>query len=259
MEYKTLLFEKKNNLGIIRMNNPDKLNALILQNIQEVSVLLDELEKDSEIRVVIITGQGKAFIAGADISYMRNLSAQEAVIYSGNTIAIYEKMHKSPKVFIAAVNGYALGGGCEFAMACDIRVASGRAKFGLPEVSLGILPGGGGTQRLPHLVGIAKAKELILTGKTINAEEALKIGLINQIVPEDELLDNVLDLADQVLKNAPLAVAYAKECLNASQMGSLMDGIEFEKNMFGLCFATKDQKEGMQAFMEKTTPEYEGR
>lgn len=250
-DYKTILLDMAGSTATITMNTPQTLNALSDLTIHELSKALDQLEADTSIRVVLITGTGKAFIAGADISYMSQLTPEQARIYANATTEIYRKISESKKVFIAAVNGYALGGGCEFVLACDLCIASERAKFGLPEVSLGILPGGGGTQRLTRLVGIQKAKELILTAATISAEEALTIGLVCRVVPEEELLPVARELATKILQNAPQAVQYARECIQKAENMDLESGIKFENSMFGLCFATPDQKEGMQAFLEK--------
>ncbi len=251
MNYRTVLVETNDQICIIKLNNPASLNALSDIMIDELSDLLDELEKKNEIRIIIFTGEGKAFIAGGDIAYMSGLSAEAARKYAEDTTNLYVKMRKSNKIFIAAINGYALGGGCEFALACDLRLASEYAKFGLPEVSLGVIPGGGGTQRLPRLVGTQKALELILTGEIIGADEALKIGLITQVVPKDELMPAALVLAKKITKNAPLAVKYARECIRQSEELTLSAGIEYENTMFGLCFAAEDQHEGMTAFLEK--------
>lgn len=258
MEFKTILLEKKGNVTILTMNNPQKLNALTSETIIELGIALDEIENNEEIRAVIVTGNGKAFVAGADITYMKSLSAYEAIRYSRDTTDVYTKMTTSRKVFIGAINGFALGGGCEMALACDIRIANDRARFGLPEVGLGIIPGGGGTQRLPKLVGTAKAKELILTGGSIKAEEALMLGLISKLVSPDMLMDTALEMAMKIAKNAPVAVEYAKECVNKSEEMTLESGIEFERKMFGLCFATADQKEGMSAFIEKRAAAFKG-
>jgi len=258
VKYKNILLEKKNNVSIVTMNNPEKRNALTNETIYELNIALDEIESDKEIMVVIITGNGKAFVAGADIAYMKNLSAYEAIQYSKNTTDVYSKITNCRKVFIGAINGFALGGGCEMALACDVRIASDKAKFGLPEVGLGIIPGGGGTQRLPKLIGTAKAKELILTGDIIKAEKALALGLVNKVVHQEMLMDAALEMARKIAKAAPVAIEYAKECINQSEEMALERGIEFEKKMFGLCFSTEDQKEGMSAFEEKRTAGFKG-
>lgn len=251
MKYKTILLEAKDGICLLTMNNPRVLNAMSDVTIAELSAALDEIEQDNYTRIVVVTGAGKSFIAGADVSYMRSLNAEQARAYARNTTAVYEKIRSSKKVFIAAINGYAFGGGCEFALACDLCIASESARFGQPEVSLGILPGGGGTQRLSRVVGTQKAMELILTGSIITAAEALRIGLVCEVVPAGDLLDRAYEMANRILKNAPLAVKYARECIRQSEGLTLSAGIEHENALFGLCFATPDQKEGMDAFVEK--------
>jgi enoyl-CoA hydratase len=251
MSYKTILIEANAGICLITMNTPKTLNALSGEVIRELTDVIEKIENDKNIRVVIITGSGKAFVAGADIKYMSSLSAEQARVFARDTTAVYQKIADSKKIFIAAINGFALGGGCEFALACDLRIASEYAKFGLPEVGLGILPGGGGTQRLSRFVGIQKAKEMILTGDPIKASEALEIGLVCRVTHADELIDCTYYLAQRILKNSPLAIKYAKECIKQSQELGLQSGIEYENAMFGLCFATPDQKEGMAAFIEK--------
>lgn len=256
MTYKTIAVESHDGVCLLTMNRPEVLNALSGEVICELNEALAQLERNQDIRVVILTGAGKAFVAGADIAYMERLSAEQARIFACDTDAVYEKIRRSSKIFIAAVNGFALGGGCELALACDLCLASERAKFGLPEVGLGILPGGGGTQRLSLRVGEQKAKEMILTGQQIKADEALRIGLILQVTSSDSLLDEAYALARRILKNAPLAVSYAKACIQRVQAPVLDPGIEYESLMFGLCFATADQREGMRAFLEKRPPEF---
>lgn len=240
----------------ITMNHPTTLNALSVATVKELTGVIGDLEEDNGIRVVVITGSGKAFVAGADITYMSKISAEEARVFSQDTNAMYEKIRCSKKVYVAAVNGFALGGGCELALVCDLCLASEYAKFGLPEVGLGILPGGGGTQRLSLRVGGQRAKEMIFTGDHITATEALEIGLVIRVVPAGELLSAVYALARRILKNAPLAVKYAKECIAHSEETVLLPGIAYENTLFGLCFATADQQEGMAAFLEKRKPTF---
>lgn len=256
-QYETLFVEKaQEGVAVLTMNHPENLNALSGQTISDLLAVIDELEKDIRIRVVVITGSGKAFVAGADIAYMKSLAVEAARRFAYDTELVYEKIHRSGKVYIAAVNGFALGGGCEFMLACDLCVASDRAKFGLPEVGLGTLPGGGGTQRLPLRVGAQMAKALILTGDVISAARAEEIGLILKAVPAGQLMAEAMDLANRILKNAPLAVKYAKECIQHSMNPLLYSGIEFENTLLGACFATDDLREGMTAFLEKRDPEY---
>lgn len=256
MEYRTLIVEKEGHVANITLHNPSKLNALTPVFLEEYGALLDELEQDPNLSVVVVTGEGKAFIAGADISAMTTMSPEDAERYAYHTTEIYRKMEASKKVFIAAINGYALGGGCEFTLACDLRIASKKAKFGLPEVSLGIFPGGGGTQRLPRLIGMPKAKELIYTAKIIHAEEAEKIGLVNQVTEPEALLDEVKKLTDSILKNSRHAISLSKEAFYAGAQMDLSSAITLEKNLFALCFAHPDQTEGMSAFVEKRPPDF---
>jgi Enoyl-CoA hydratase/carnithine racemase len=238
----------------ITMNRPEALNALSDVTISELSQALDQIETREEVRVVIITGNGKAFVAGADISYMTTLTADESLTFSKDTTEIYRRMNNSKRIFIAAVNGFAMGGGCEFALACDLRIASEKAVFALPEVGLGILPGGGGTQRLSRLVGTQKAAELILTGTVIKGAEALACGLVCQVVEPESLMEKAMELAQKVIKNSPLAVSYAKRCIRQSEQVNLEAGIELENMMFGLCFADGDRLEGLTAFVEGRKP-----
>ena len=255
--YETILLAApETGIAQITMNHPASLNALSGQTVEELARAIDELEKDDAVRVVVMTGAGKAFVAGADIAYMSKLTAEEARVFSLDTDAVYEKIRTSKKIYIAAVNGFALGGGCELALACDLCLASEYAKFGLPEVGLGILPGGGGTQRLPLRVGAQRAKELILTGDHIRADEAREIGLALKVYAAEELLPGAYDLARRILKNSPLAVKYAKECIQCSEKETLLPGIEYENALFGLCFAAPDQREGMAAFLEKRKPDF---
>lgn len=257
MSYQNITLESKDGICLLTMNRPEVLNALSGDVIRELNKALVQLEQDPAVRVVIVTGAGKAFVAGADIAYMEHLSAEQARGFAADTDAVYEKIRRSAKIYIAAVNGFALGGGCELALACDLCLASEKAKFGLPEVSLGILPGGGGTQRLSVRIGTQKAKEMILTAETIKADEALRIGLVLQVVSPETLLDEAYALAQRILKNAPLAVAYAKSCIQRAQAPLLNAGIEYENMMFSLCFATADQREGMRAFLEKRQPNFQ--
>lgn len=257
MNYTTLKVARDAAVAWITLDRPDTLNALSGTTVKELSCAVRELEVDTEVRVVVVTGAGKAFVAGADIAYMSRLTPDEARRFSADTSSIYEQIRTSQKIYIAAVNGFALGGGCELALACDLCIAAEHAKFGLPEVSLGILPGGGGTQRMSLRVGVQRAKAIILTGDPIRAAEALEIGLVLQVVPAKELVSAAKSLAERILKNAPLAVCYAKECIQCSERNALMTGIEQENLLFGLCFAVSDQREGMTAFLEKRPPNFQ--
>ncbi|MEL4861725.1 enoyl-CoA hydratase-related protein [Pseudoflavonifractor phocaeensis] len=243
--------ERDGPIATITFNDPNTLNALTRDFLTEYWWILKGLSKDDSVNVVILTGTGKAFMAGADIAYMSAMSPHEAAVYAKETVELYRMMEEMEKVFIAAVNGYALGGGCELAMACDLRVASTRAKFGLPEVGLGIFPAGGGTQRLPHLVGDTWAKELIFTGSSIDAKRAETIGLVNSVVEPEELADAAHALALRVLRNSQTAVALAKRSVDGGHQMTLDAAVERDQGLFGLCFGTPDQKEGMGAFLEK--------
>ena len=236
------IVEKIGSICKITFSDPKKLNALTADWLREYGRILSDLEQDDDIGVVILTGNGKAFIAGADISYMQNMGPKEAAAYSKCTTDLYRCMEEMDKIFIAAVNGFALGGGCELALACDIRIASSLAKFGLPEVSLGILPGGGGTQRLGRLVGQGKARELIFTGEVISAAEAERIGLVNATVPHESLDEKVMQLAGKILRNSLSAVRYSKEAILTGQALELSAAVRVERTLFALCFATEDQK-----------------
>lgn len=251
MEYSKLLVEKENGIAIVKINNPQLLNALNSTILGELDTLFTELENDSSISVIILTGEGKAFVAGADITEMSSMDAAEGKAFGEKGAKVFRKIELLSKPVIAAVNGYALGGGCELAMCCDIRIASAKAKFGQPEVGLGITPGFSGTQRLPRLVGMGKAKELIFTAEAINADEACRIGLVNSVAEPEELMNTAVAMAEKIAGKAPAAVKYSKESINRGMQCSMDEAINIEANLFGLCFATEDQKEGMKAFMEK--------
>lgn len=251
MEYSKLLVEKENGIAIVKINNPQSLNALNSTILGELDTLFTELENDSSISVIILTGEGKAFVAGADITEMSSMDAAEGKAFGEKGAKVFRKIELLSKPVIAAVNGYALGGGCELAMCCDIRIASAKAKFGQPEVGLGITPGFSGTQRLPRLVGMGKAKELIFTAEAINADEACRIGLVNSVAEPEELMNTAVAMAEKIAGKAPAAVKHSKESINRGMQCSMDEAINIEANLFGLCFATEDQKEGMKAFMEK--------
>lgn len=256
MEFQKLQLQKENGICLLTLDSPENLNALSEIMVEELNRAMDEISSDKSIRVVLVTGAGKAFVAGADIADMKKMTPSEASEFARNTTKIYEKMERMDKVFIAVVNGYAMGGGCELALACDLRIASTKAVFGLPEVGLGILPGGGGTQRLPRLIGPAKAKELIFTAKSLRAEEAEKVGLTNATYDPEELMAKAKEMANAVLKNSNSAVQYARNAINCGLDMDLYKAIDYENGMFSLCFATEDQKEGMSAFLEKRKPKF---
>ena len=244
-------------MAIITLNRPEKLNALDTETRRELLKSFNEVEERA--RVAIITGSGRAFAAGADINELLQRNPIAALEAGKLGTELFTRIEESDVVSIAAVNGYALGGGCELAMACDIRIASRKAKFGQPEINIGIIPGAGGTQRLPRLVGLGMAKKLVLTGEMIDAEEALRIGLVEEVVDEDRLMDRAKEIARKILEKPPLAVKLAKRALNASRSMSLPDGLRYELSLFSILFSTEDAKEGMKAFLEKRKPEFRGR
>ena len=256
MEYRKLIVQQEENICIVKINNPTALNALDTLVLQELGHAFSAIAMDTNIDVVILTGEGRAFVAGADIAEMSTLNAAEGKAFGELGAKVFRQIELLDKVVIAAVNGFALGGGCELAMACDIRIASNKAKFGQPEVGLGITPGFSGTQRLPRIIGLGKAKELIYTADIINAEEAYRIGLVNKVVEPENLLTECMNMARKIASKAPLAVKYAKEAINRGIETDIETSIAIENNLFGLCFATTDQKEGMQAFMQKRSPEF---
>ena len=247
-----LLLEVENGVALLTINRPKALNALNSETLAELNTCLAELENNDEVKVVILTGSGeKSFVAGADISEMVNATPAEGRKMGLLAREAFGRLENMPQVTIAAVNGFALGGGCELSMACDIRVASDNAKFGQPECGLGILPGFGGTQRLPRLVGKGRAKELIFTCDMISADDAFRMGLANHVVPQAELIDYCKAMAGRIMKNGPLAVALAKQAINTGSDTDLDSGLKLEANLFGLSFSTADKMEGMTAFLEK--------
>lgn len=259
MEYQNIILEKADNIGILYINRPKAMNALNIATIQELGQAIDEVKMDDEIKVLIVTGSGdKAFVAGADIIGFMGLSPEQTRYYTDEGEKIFRKLDALTKPVIAAVNGFALGGGCELAMACDIRLASETAVFGLPEVSLGVIPGYGGTQRLPRLIGEGRAKELTFTAGVIDAAEAYRVGLVNHVYPLEDLMDEARKLAVKIMKNAPLSVGYAKLAIGQGLQGDLDSGLRIESNFFGLCVATEDMKEGTRAFVEKRKPRFKG-
>ena len=252
MELKNILLEKEGHLAIVTINRPKALNALNSETLRDLDVVLEDLENDNNIYSVILTGSGeKAFVAGADISEMKDLSEEEGREFGLLGNRVFRRLEKLDKPVIAAISGFALGGGCELAMACDIRIASEKARFAQPEAGLGITPGFGGTQRLPRLVGEGRAKELIYTCAMIKADEALRIGLVNKVVPLDTLMEEAKNMANTIIANGPRAVKLCKDAINRGMQVDIDEAIEIEAGDFGKCFATEDQKEGMSAFMER--------
>ena len=243
--------EKQDHIATVTINRPEALNALNTQVITDLSAVLDDIQKDDDVYVVVITGEGRSFVAGADIAEMRDLGAYPAKVFLSHGSKTFLKLENLKKPTIAAINGFCLGGGCELAMACDIRIASAKAKFGQPEVGLGITPGFGGTQRLARLVSPGMAKQLIYTARNIKADEALRIGLVNAVYPAEELLAAAEKMADTIAKNAPIAVRACKKAINEGLDVDMDAAIVIEEKLFGSCFETADQKEGMGAFLEK--------
>ena len=260
MNFQTLLYESKNSVGYITVNRPDKLNALNLTAKQELAQLVDEIKHDANTHVVIITGAGeKSFIAGTDIGELAQLDAESGKLFAMAGQEVFDRIENLGKPVIAAVNGYALGGGCELALACHIRIASENAKFGQPEVNLGIIPGYGGTQRLARLVGKGRAMEQILTGDQIDAQEALRIGLVNKVVPQADLMNTAEALAQKIASKGQVAVRLALKAVHITDETNLTDGLALEASLFGVCCGSEDFKEGTKAFLEKRKPVFKNK
>lgn len=257
MEFIIVTEQYAPHVSLIQLNRPKDLNALNLQLMQELRDILQQLDKNDSVRVIIITGSEQAFAAGADIRQMADKSAIDMLVT--DQFSTWDQIKKTKKPLIAAVSGFALGGGCELAMTCDMIIASESAKFGQPEVKIGVMPGAGGTQRLTRALGKAKAMELVLTGRFLGAEEAYHHGLVNKVVPVEMLLHEAVALAKDIAQMSPIAVQLAKEAVNRSFETSLEEGLYFERKNFYLAFASEDQKEGMKAFIEKRRPEYKGK
>jgi enoyl-CoA hydratase len=259
MSYTNIIVEKKNSVGYIFMNRPQVLNALNQETLKELLLAVEDLEKDTGVKVAVLTGKDKAFIAGADIKQMKDMNTLQAKEFAelGHTLMHHIEGSRLP--FIAAVNGYALGGGCEVMMACDIILASTTAKIGQPEINLGIHPGFGGTQRLPRLVGNAKAKELLLTGDMIDAQEALRIGLVNKVVEPEKLMEETEKLASKIAAKSGIQLMFIKELVNKGTQVNLSSACAMEISYFSASFSTEDQKEGMGAFLEKRKPAFKGK
>lgn len=255
--YQTLLTSLENGILTVTINRPDKLNALNRDVMADLQTVLDEMESNSAIKAVILTGAGqKGFVAGADISEFLGLSKEEGQALAQQGQDIFFRIENNRKPVVAAVNGFALGGGCELAMACHFRIASENARFGQPEVNLGLIPGYGGTQRLVHLIGKGRALELLLSGNMIDAQTALQYGLVNHVVPQEELLNKAKAILEVIVAKAPLALS---KCITAANAAYASTGFQTEVEAFGECFATEDMKEGTSAFLEKRKPDFKGR
>lgn len=254
MELKNVILEKEGHLATVTINRPKALNALNSETLKELNIVIEDLEKDTNIYAVILTGAGeKSFVAGADISEMKDLNEEQGKEFGilGNNV--FRRLENLDKPVIAAISGFALGGGCELAMSCDIRIASEKAKFAQPEAGLGITPGFGGTQRLARIVGLGKAKEMIYTCDMIKADEAYRIGLVNKVVPLESLMDEAKAMANKIIANAPIAVKYCKDAINRGMQVDIDKAILIEAEDFGKCFDSEDQVEGMTAFLERRT------
>lgn len=254
--FKNLICAKEENVYVIKIAREKYLNALNEDVLKELDMAIDIINNDEEIYVGIITGEGKAFVAGADIEAMKDMNFEEARRFSKTGNDLFRKIENCEKPIIAGINGFCLGGGLELAMSCDIRIASTKAKFGQVEANLGILPGFGGTQRLPRIVGVGKAKELVYSAQIIKSEEALNINLVNKVVEQEDLMKECIDMAKLISSKGQLAIRYAKNAINRGYEIDIDSAINLENNLFGLCFASHDQEEGMSAFLEKRDPKF---
>jgi len=255
MAYESIIFEKEDGIAIITFNRPDARNAVNNQVRAEFTAAIAEVEADNDIRVLILTGSGKAFASGVDIKEF----SQTTPYHAHNLYRLGERVEKLPKPVIAAVNGFCLGGGYEIAQGCDIIIASDKAKFGHPEINIGIIPGGGGTQRLPRLIGAYKTKELIFTGDIITAEEAFGLGMINRVVPEDQLMPTAKEIAKKIATKSPAALKLAKQAINYAMQTNLESGLKYEYELYSLSLSLEDKAEGVNAFLEKRAPKFIGR
>lgn len=258
--YNNLLLSEEDGLAIVTMNRPKALNALNSELLDDISKVFAELSTKESVKAIIVTGEGeKSFIAGADITEMKDMNIAEGKAFAEKGQAIFLQIEQCPKPVIAAVNGFALGGGCELAMACDFRIASETARFGQPEVGLGIIPGFGGTQRLARLIGRGMAKYLIYTADIVKAPEALRIGLVQKVVPLETLLEETKAIAQKIINKSPVAVSLAKDAINRGIEMDIPNAMQYEACIFGTCFASEDQKEGMTAFVEKGKAVFTGK
>lgn len=259
-ELKNVTLEKDGNIAIITISRPKALNALNSETLKDLDVVINNIENDSNVYCVILTGSGeKSFVAGADIAEMKDLDSKGGEEFGLLGNKIFRRLENLDKPVIAAISGFALGGGCELAMACDIRIASEKARFAQPEAGLGITPGFGGTQRLPRIVGLGKAKELIYTCAMVNAEEALRIGLVNKVVPLENLMEEARKMAAAICANAPIAVKLCKDAINRGMQVDIDRAIEVEAEDFGKCFDSEDQVEGMTAFLERRAKSFQNK
>jgi enoyl-CoA hydratase len=259
--YNTLLYEKKDGIGLVTINRPQSLNALNSEVYAELYELFDAIENDAEVRVAVITGAGeKAFVAGTDVVEMQKMNTLEISHFVTNKIRkASDRIYTLSKPTIAAINGYCLGGGCELSMCCDLRIASEKARFGQPEINLGLIPGACGTQRLPRLVGVAKAKEMIFLGDMIDAATALNLGLINKVVPPEKLMEEAMEWAKKLASKSGPVLAVAKKAIDTGVDTDINSGLNMEARCVSLCFSYEDQKEGMAAFLEKRQAEFKNR
>lgn len=257
VEYKNLLFEiLEGSIAVLTINRPAVLNALNVETFQELNRVLEEIEENPSIRGLIITGTERSFVAGADLSEIKDDFIEENRKYASIAQNTFNRIENLPIPTIAAVNGFALGGGCELSLSCDIRIAGEKAKFGQPEVDLGVIPCFGGTQRLPRLIGVGLAKEMIFSGRKVSAKEAKEIGLVNRVVPQEELMETSLELMKQMVEKSPIAIKYAKLAIDRGKDMALADGLEFEKDLSAICYGLPDKAEGVKAFFEKRKPNF---
>jgi enoyl-CoA hydratase len=258
--YENILVEKTPPCAVVTVNRPKVLNALNRKTVEELDCAFFELGRDAEVKAIVLTGAGeKSFIAGADINELATYDATGGAAFAKHGQAVLGRIENLGKPVIAAIGGYALGGGCEIAMACHIRIASRKARLGQPEINLGVIPGFGGTQRLARLIGEGRAMELVLTGDSIDAEEALRLGLVNRVVAPEELMATALDMAKKIATKGALAVRYGMEAVHRGLDGTLAEGLNLEANLFGLCCATEDKGEGTRAFLEKRPAKFSDR
>ncbi len=260
MTYQTILYEKADGIGKVTLNRPDSLNALNSAVYSELYDVFEAIENDDDVRVVVLTGAGeKAFAAGSDVVEMQQMTTLEIQKFVATIRKASDRIYSLSKPTIAAISGYALGGGCELAMCCDLRIASERARFGQPEINLGLIPGACGTQRLPRLVGVAKAKEMIYLGDMIKADEALRLGLVNKVVPPETLMEEAMDWATKLAGKSLPVLTMAKRAIDTGVDTDITSGLNMEARCVALCFATQDQKEGMKAFLEKRKAEFKNK